>query len=117
MSSFDQGKEAYNAGNFSKANLLLTKAAQEGYGEADYYLAQMYQSGKGVSKDIKKAYGHMLKAAEGGCQEAYYHVAEMLRTGNGTESNRTNAKKWYEKAALSDDKNSDNAAKALTKYY
>lgn len=117
VSVLDQGKEAYNAGNFSKANLLFTNAAKEGHGEANYYLAQMYQTGKGVSKDIKKTYEYMLKAAEGGYQEAYYLVAEMLRTGNGTESNRANAKKWYEKAALSNSKNADNAAKALTKYY
>lgn len=115
-SAFDQAITTYKEGNFTKANLLFSQAAQEGNSTANYYLAKMYKDGKGVTKNIKKSYELMLKAAEGGCEDAYYEVADMIRTGNGTESNRTKAKTWYEKAALSN-KNSDKASEALAKYY
>jgi len=116
ISVFDQGIEAYTNGNFNQANLWLTQAAKEGNSAAHFYLAKMYQEGKGVTRSVKKSFEYMLKAAEGDYEDAYYEVAEMLRTGNGTESNRNNARKWYEKAALSK-KNSDKASSALSKYY
>lgn len=116
-SAFDKGKEAFSSGSFAKANILFTQAVQEGNSAASYYLAQMYKDGKGVNKDTRQAFSHMLKAAEGGHADAFYAVAEMYRTGVGTETNRSIAKKWYEKAAVSDAADSDKAAGALTKFY
>lgn len=114
---FEEGKKAYDAGNFTKANLLFMQAADNGDTRGCYYLAKMYQKGSGVSRSAKDAFANMLKAANAGYDEAFFELAEMYRTGVGTEANRTNAKGWYEKATLSSASTSDKAAAALSKYY
>lgn len=116
-SAFEEGEKAYKAGNHAKANLLFKDAAQNGNAGAYYYLSQMSRSGQGVSKSVKDAFSNMLKSAEGGYEAAFYEVAEMYRTGLGVESNRESARKWYEKASLSNAANSDKAVQALSKYY
>lgn len=114
---FTLGKQAYDAGNFTKASIFLEQALGSGKYAAAYYLSVMHRDGKGVGKNVKKAFTYMKQAAEGGYSGAYYELAQMYRTGVGTEANRAQAKGWYEKAIASDSKDSDKAADALNKFY
>lgn len=115
LSLYDKGKEAYDTKEYGTAAVLL-KQAMSSNPKAGYYLSLLYQKGLGVSKSVKDAFSYMKQAAEGGCTDAYYDLAEMYKTGVGTEPNRTLAKKWYEQCVLSSAKNSDKAAKELSKY-
>ena len=111
-----RGIDAFEAKNYSTASILLEQAAAAGEAKAGYYLSCLYRDGAGVKRDVKKAFAYMKQAAEGGCAEAYYDLAEMYRLGKGTEANRSQAKKWYEKAVVASAPNADKAAKALSKY-
>lgn len=115
-SPWAEGEKAYKNGEYSKAKVYLQQAADGGKAMANYYLAQMYESGKGVSPDLRKAFSYMKKAAEGGCTKAYFPLAEMLRNGDGTEANRAQAKKWYERTVTSDRAHADMAAEILETY-
>lgn len=116
-SPVDEGKKAYQAGNYSRANSFFKVSAQHGVPEANYYLALMNRQGQGTNKNVKEAFSYMKKAAEGGFAEAYYELSEMYRTGVGVEPNRANARKWCEKASLSNASNADKASTSLNKYY
>lgn len=119
VNAFDEGKKAFDEGNFAKANVFFGQAITDNTGSAgaNYYLAKMYSEGKGVGKSARNAFTHMQKAAEGGYPDAYYDVAEMYRIGMGTEQNKTIAKTWYEKAVTASAKNADKASAALGRYY
>lgn len=112
----ETGADAYNKGNYIKAELLLKAEAEKGVAASAYYLALMYKDGKGVAKNAKQAFSYMRSAAEGGCADAYYELGEMYRIGVGTEANRANAKKWYEMSVMENGKGSDQAAKRLQLY-
>ena len=57
-----------------KAVEWFRKAAEKGYGEAQYHLGNCYRDGKGVSKDIAKALEWYQKAAE----EGYEYALDVL---------------------------------------
>lgn len=60
--------------DYSTAVEYLTKAANMGDILAHYVLANMYMSGEGVEKDIKKAVHHWEEAAIGGHPEARFNL-------------------------------------------
>lgn len=115
-SLLDRGIGAFEAKNYSTASILLEQAAAAGEAQAGYYLSCLYRDGAGVKRDVKRAFTYMKQAAEGGCAEAYYELAEMYRLGKGTEANRSQAKKWYERAVVESAPHADKAAKALSRY-
>lgn len=116
ISKYEAGKKAYEAGNYTKASLMLEQSLQEGKSAAAYYLGMMYKQGKGMRKNVHKAFTYMKQAAEGGVSDAYYELGEMYRLGKGTEPNRSLAKKWYEAAVSEEALNSDKALEVLNKY-
>jgi len=68
------GKKSYNEGDYSTAFEYFTKAAELGDVEAHYNLSFMYQRGKGVEKDEKKASYHLVEAAIAGHPDARYNL-------------------------------------------
>ncbi|MBN2733179.1 MAG: sel1 repeat family protein, partial [Balneolaceae bacterium] len=60
----------YNSRNYSEALPLMEKAADNGDGQALYYLGLVYQYGRGVEKDMQQARMHYEKAAAKGHDEA-----------------------------------------------
>ena len=79
------------------AELLLN--AQNGNAEAQYKLAQAYEKGSGVTKDLTEAMAWYHKAAEQGLAEAQYKLAEAYESGAGVGVNLSEAMKWNRKAA------------------
>ena len=53
---FDQGVEAYDAGNYDLAFQKFYSLAQKGNGEAQYVVGYMYFYGLGVAIDLVRAY-------------------------------------------------------------
>ena len=54
----------------------------------------MYEKGKGVSKDLKRAYEYYVIAARKGSIESQIKVAEMYKEGIGTEKNIEKSLYW-----------------------
>lgn len=53
--SFDNGMKYFKKGNYDKALPFFMKASKEGDKEAQFYLANMFEKGLGVRKDLKMA--------------------------------------------------------------
>lgn len=53
--SYDSGMNFFVKGQFKKALPYLTKASNSGNKQAQFYLANMYEKGLGVKKDLKMA--------------------------------------------------------------
>lgn len=56
--------QAVRAGNFGRAATLLQESAEAGSAEAQYQLASLYRSGRGVPQDERLAFKWMKAAAE-----------------------------------------------------
>jgi TPR repeat protein len=75
------------------------KAAQLGFVQAQFNLANLYYDGQGVSRDLKQAARWYTAAAEGGHPKAKLYNAQMYDNGDGVEENKTKAAAWYGKAS------------------
>ena len=96
---FNDGVEAYNAGNYSEAVRWYRKAAEQGYALAQYRLALCYDYGEGVTKDYTEAVKWYRKAAEQGNSDAQCNLGYCYEKGQGVAKDETEAVKWYRKAA------------------
>ena len=77
------GAAKYTEGNYGFAFEYFTKAAELGFVEAHSRLAELYQDGKGVEKDIGKEVYHLEKAAIGGHPHARHNLgAHEWKNGN-----------------------------------
>lgn len=82
------------------AILWLERAAAQGNVNAQFNLAWMYYSGRGVAKDFGKAIEWGLKAAEQGHRKAQYYAGSIYESGElGLNKEPKEAAKWYRKAA------------------
>ena len=75
------------------------KAAEQGDAYAQWRLGRMYQNGRGVAKDEKKACEWYQKAAEQGHATAQENLGSMYANGRGVAKDDTKACEWYQKAA------------------
>lgn len=75
------------------------KAAEKGYGKAQYNLAVMYDNGLGVGKNFKEALKWFEKAAQQGNADAQFTLAWMYDEGYGVGIDATEAISLYRKAA------------------
>ena len=78
---------------------LWEGAAEQGHAEAQHNLGVMYQHGRGVDVNYKKAIEWYEKAAEQGDADAQYNLGVMYDHGQGVDVNYKKAIEWYEKAA------------------
>ncbi len=91
------GLRYYEKQNFSKALLLLTLAAEEGYAGDELLIAEMYEEGMGTTPNKEKSLEWYIRAAMNGSPVAQFNVGfyyEML-------SDFTKAVEWYSIAAKS----------------
>jgi len=136
---FDDGKAAYDRGDYVKAYKEFKPLAEEGNAEAQYFVGFMYDTGEGVAKDKDEAAKWYRKAAEQGHLEAQlrmltcYLVHEkdidwlrksaeegdaiaqcLLGTafakGQGVPQDHAEAAKWYRMSA---DQGNDNSQFSL----
>ena len=77
------------AGNFDLAASLLEQRAQSGDVEAQYQLASLYRSGRGVAHDDVAAFQWMKAAAEKGHAKAQFNLAKMYLAGRGVAVDTT----------------------------
>jgi len=98
QSPFDEGMQAYRAGDFAGALEIWRPLAEEGMTEAQYNLGLLYYGGKGVEPDATEAHSWYLRAATGGFARAQYKVAEMYEAGDGVRRALPRAHFWFSMA-------------------
>ncbi|HEX3431586.1 MAG TPA: hypothetical protein VHT03_11930 [Rhizomicrobium sp.] len=77
----------------------LERSAIQGVPVAEYHLATLYASGRGVAADKGKAFRWYLAAAQAGNRKAMSNLAVAYAQGDGTPKNPQEAGRWFLKAA------------------
>jgi len=86
---------------------LLLASANEGVAQAQFYVSELLEEGRGVTKDTEQAFKWLQTAAENGLEDAEYKLGQMyLSVKKDTEK----ALYWLQRAA---DKGNKKAADAL----
>lgn len=91
--------EALVDGDDTTAFKLFSGLAEAGNARAQYWLADMYEYGYGVKKDIPKAISWMEKAANQGLATAQGRLGEIYFAGQETVQDFKTARQWLQKAA------------------
>ena len=97
--SFEDGRSAYERGDYAQAMNLLRPLAAQGDARAQFNLGVMYRHGEGVPQDAQEAVTWYRKAAEQGYAPAQYNLGVMYRHGQGVPQDAQEAVKWYRRAA------------------
>ena len=96
---YEDAQYAIRTKNFTRAAELLQQLAQQGDAEAQYQLAALYRSGRGVPQNHAQAADWYRKAAQQGYVKAQYNLAVMHENGWGVDKDSALAQDWYRKAA------------------
>jgi uncharacterized protein len=89
--------------DYRQAAVYFRKAADAGYAPAQYDLALLYASGKGVDMDQTAALRLFRLAAAGGSPRAMHALGAALLLGRGVEADQAEAITWFSKAAEAGD--------------
>ena len=107
-------KEAFNLWHAaSLQENMLTEVLRE---TVNHNIGLAYYSGKGVSRDYKKAANWFIKSAEIGgvnSQQSQYNLAVMYVNGEGVEQDTSKASYWANKALAGSNQNVSDLAKQL----
>jgi uncharacterized protein len=91
--------DALANGDDATAFKLFYGLAEAGNARAQYWLADMYEFGYGVTKDIPEAMRWMEKAAQQGLSTAQGRLGEIYFAGQETVQDFKAARMWLQKAA------------------
>ncbi|MDE2830530.1 MAG: S41 family peptidase [Gemmatimonadota bacterium] len=96
---YQDGRTAYNRGDYATALKELRPLAEQGHAGAQYFIGYMYYKGQGVDQDGEEAVKWLRKAAEQGDVKAQYLLGYMCYKGQGVGQDSEEAQKWLRKAA------------------
>jgi TPR repeat protein len=99
VSDYEKANWAFNRGDYKTSYNLIRPLAKKGFAQAQYSLGIMYEKGKGVDLNLKKAKKWFQLAAQQGISKAQYKLGLIYRNGQGGEKNYSKAIKWWELAA------------------
>ena len=94
--SFYDGKDGKTQ-DYVEAVRWFTKAAEQGYGEAQLKLGLCYKSGTGVEKDYVEAVNWLRKAADQGINAAIMYLGSCYVIGQGVSVDLDEAVRWLKK--------------------
>jgi len=97
--TFQDGLDAYIAGDYETAAEIFFPFAEEGDAGAQFNLALMYDDGRGVPQDDAEAVKWYRLAAEQGNARAQYNLGVMYANGEGVPQDYAEAVEWYRMAA------------------
>jgi len=89
---YQDGIEAYQAGNFYKTFNLMTTLVKDGYIDAEYILATLYEKGEGVEADEALAMFWYEKSAQHGNKDAQAFLKNNGAKVTGANVKDANAK-------------------------
>ncbi len=99
MSSYQEGMDAYDRGDYDTALKEFRPLAEQGHPKAQYNLGVMYQLGLGVPQDNQEAAQWCRLAAEQGHAGAQVLLATMYHLGQGVPRDDVLAHMWATLAA------------------
>ncbi|NOU01753.1 MAG: sel1 repeat family protein [Gallionella sp.] len=108
--AYQEGVEAYQAGNFTLAAEKFRTLAEQGDASAQFNLGSLYRQGEGVAQDDKQAALWWAKAADQGHTDAMDNLGLRFAKGEGVELDLVQAYKWFSIAGMR--KNESAAANA-----
>ena len=115
---FNKGLKAAQSGDFKTALAEWTPLAEQGYPDAQFNLALMYDDGEGVLENDKTAVKWYTLAAEQGNAKAQSNLGVMYQYGEGVLTDTKRANMWYNLASYNGNeiasKNKDKTAKDMT---
>ena len=91
--------EAYDKGNFKLEFEQFKLLADQGNAEGQFGLGLLYEKGKGVNQDYRKAIHWWLLAAEQGYAKAQYNLGLLYKKGKGVNQDYKKAIHWWLLAA------------------
>ncbi len=95
----DEGVAAYKRGDYKLAIQELTLLAEQGHGDAQYLLGQMYHGGLGVPLDYAEAALWYRRAAEQGNPGCQFLLGFLYSTGRGVPKDFIQAHFWFSVSA------------------
>ncbi len=95
---YQDGRKAYNRGDYETALKELRPLAEQGHAGAQYFIGYMYYKGQGVDQDGEEAVKWLRKAAEQGDVKAQLRLGMMFRLGLSVAKNYAKAEKWLRMA-------------------
>jgi TPR repeat protein len=95
----EDGKSAYQSGDYATALHLLNPLAAGGDADAQYVLGCLYENGDGVRQDFAQAASWFQAAAEQGLAEAAAVLGVMYARGLRVPQDDTQAGNWLQKAS------------------
>src|SRR5436190_910271 len=95
----EDGKAAYDRGDYATSLRLWRPLAAQGNGIAQALIGSMYAAGQGVPQDYGEAMRWLRKAADQGEAFAQTSLGFMFVKGQGVPKDDTEALKWFRKAA------------------
>jgi TPR repeat protein len=96
---YQLGRAYAKKNDFRSAFAQYQKAADQGYGLAEYNIGVLYEKGLGVAKDEMQAVNWYRRAGEHGFVLAQYNLGNMYRNGQGIVQDYVEALIWLRKAA------------------
>ena len=93
------GIAAYRAGDYKTALAEFSALAEAGDPNAQFSLAVLYLSGRGVERDVAKALDLHRKAADQGLVAAEHGLGVFYYQGMGVKQDYAEALKWFGRAA------------------
>jgi TPR repeat protein len=94
----EDGRRAYDAGQFTDAMGIWAELSRQGDAEAEFGLGLLYDLGNGTPANPETAFLWYKMAADAGLPAAEFNVAAMYDAGRGVGRSSENAAQWYAKA-------------------
>ncbi len=99
VASYEAGKEAYSDGDFVLALKHFQVLADNGHNRAIFFIGFMYETGRGVTRNLKIAHEHYLQAAAGREVRAMNSMGYFYDKGIVVDPDPLKAHMWYNLAA------------------
>jgi len=96
---YEQGCNAYDAGDYEQALVCWLEAAEQGDAGAAKNIGWLYRNGYGVEQDYEESLQWYIKSAEMGDTDAAFCVAEEYCAGQHVPRDYEKALQWYKVAA------------------
>ncbi len=97
--AFEDGRAAFDRGDYAAAFAALQPLASEGEGDAQLFIGILYENGLGLPRNYDAAVRWYGIAAEQGLPSAQNNLAAMYAAGQGVPQDYAQAAKWYRRAA------------------
>jgi len=90
---------SYNRSDYKTALTVWLPKAKENNAEAQNYVGQIYEKGKGVKPDYQMAFQWYQRAAKQNYSRAQINLGNLYEKGLGITKNPEKALEWYRKAS------------------